>query len=129
MKKTLILAAFALAALPAMAATTTVEFAPAEGDKLVAVFSDDGTVSFNGGEPVAYTSDEAGKTIVSASTKEKGFEGGKANIASATKVGHTVAERAIAAKVEEVVFDRGGFIYHGKVKALADAAREKGLKF
>ena len=65
MKKTLILAAFALAALPAMAATTTVEFAPAEGDKLVAVFSDDGTVSFNGGEPVAYTSDEAGKTICS----------------------------------------------------------------
>lgn len=73
--------------------------------------------------------DEAGRTIVSASTKEKGFEGGKANIASATRVGHAVAERAIAAKVEEVVFDRGGFIYHGKVKALADAAREKGLKF
>ncbi len=73
--------------------------------------------------------DEAGKTIVSASTKEKGFGGGKANIASATKVGQTVAERALAAKVEEVVFDRGGFIYHGKVKALADAAREKGLKF
>lgn len=73
--------------------------------------------------------DEAGKTIVSASTKEKGFTGGKANIASATKVGQAVAERAIAAKVEEVVFDRGGFFYHGKVKALADAAREKGLKF
>jgi large subunit ribosomal protein L18 len=73
--------------------------------------------------------DEAGKTIVSASTKEKGFGGGKANIASASKVGQTVAERALAAKVEEVVFDRGGFIYHGKVKALADAAREKGLKF
>jgi large subunit ribosomal protein L18 len=73
--------------------------------------------------------DEAGKTIVSASTKEKGFGGGKANIASATKVGQTVAERALAVKVEEVVFDRGGFIYHGKVKALADAAREKGLKF
>ncbi len=73
--------------------------------------------------------DEAGKTIVSASTKEKGFGGGKANIASATKVGHAVAERAIAAKIEEVVFDRGGFFYHGKVKALADAAREKGLKF
>jgi large subunit ribosomal protein L18 len=73
--------------------------------------------------------DEAGKTIVSASTKEKGFGAGKANIASATKVGQTVAERAIAAKIEEVVFDRGGFFYHGKVKALADAAREKGLKF
>ncbi|MES2598665.1 MAG: 50S ribosomal protein L18 [Verrucomicrobiota bacterium] len=73
--------------------------------------------------------DEAGKTIVSASTKEKGFGGGTANIAGATKVGQTVAERAIAAKIEEVVFDRGGFFYHGKVKALADAAREKGLKF
>lgn len=73
--------------------------------------------------------DEAGKTIVSASTKEKDFGGGKANIASATKVGQTVAERALAAKIEEIVFDRGGFFYHGKVKALADAAREKGLKF
>jgi len=73
--------------------------------------------------------DESGKTIVSASTKEKGFGGGKANIASATKVGQTVAERALAAKIEEIVFDRGGFFYHGKVKALADAAREKGLKF
>ena len=73
--------------------------------------------------------DEAGKTIVSASTKEKGFGAGKANIASATKVGQAVAERALAAKIEEVVFDRGGFFYHGKVKALADAAREKGLKF
>lgn len=73
--------------------------------------------------------DESGKTIVSASTKEKGFGGGKANVASATKVGQTVAERALAAKIEEIVFDRGGFFYHGKVKALADAAREKGLKF
>lgn len=73
--------------------------------------------------------DESGKTIVSASTKEKGFGGGRANVASATKVGQTVAERALAAKIEEIVFDRGGFFYHGKVKALADAAREKGLKF
>jgi large subunit ribosomal protein L18 len=73
--------------------------------------------------------DEAGKTIVSASTKETGYGEGKANIAHATKVGQTVAERAIAANVTQVVFDRGGFIYHGKVKALADAAREKGLKF
>jgi large subunit ribosomal protein L18 len=73
--------------------------------------------------------DEAGKTIVSASTKEKGFTGGKANIATATKIGETLAERALAANITQVVFDRGGFIYHGKVKALADAAREKGLKF
>ena len=73
--------------------------------------------------------DDAGKTIVSASTKEKGFGGGKANIANATKVGEALAERALAANITQVVFDRGGFIYHGKVKALADAAREKGLKF
>lgn len=74
--------------------------------------------------------DDAGRTIVSASTKEIGFEGGsKANIATATQVGRVVAERALAQNITEVVFDRGGFIYHGKVKALADAAREKGLKF
>ena len=73
--------------------------------------------------------DEAGRTIVSASTKEKGFGGGTANVASAVKVGAAVAERALAANVTQVVFGRGGFTYHGKVKALADAAREKGLKF
>lgn len=65
MKSILALAALALAAMPAMAATTTVEFTPAEGDKLVAVFADDGTVSFNGGAAVPYTMDEAGKTICS----------------------------------------------------------------
>ena len=74
--------------------------------------------------------DDAGRTIVSASTKEKSFvAGSKANVATATLVGQTVAERALAENIVEVVFDRGGFIYHGKVKALADAAREKGLKF
>jgi large subunit ribosomal protein L18 len=73
--------------------------------------------------------DDQGKTICAASTKEKDFAGKGANIASATAVGHAVAERAIAANVQSVVFDRGGFFYHGKVKALADAAREKGLKF
>lgn len=73
--------------------------------------------------------DEAGKTIVSASTKEKDFGDSRANIATATKVGHAVAERALAANITTIVFDRGGFSYHGKVKALADAAREKGLKF
>ena len=74
--------------------------------------------------------DVAGRTLVSASTKEKGFDGAsKANIATAVKVGQAVAERALAQNITEVVFDRGGFIYHGKVKALADAAREKGLKF
>lgn len=73
--------------------------------------------------------DEAGKTIVSASTKEKGYGAGKANVEHATKVGAVLAERALAKNISEVVFDRAGFIYHGKVKALADAAREKGLKF
>jgi hypothetical protein len=65
MKSILALAALAVAALPAFAATTTVEFASVEGDKLVAVFSDDGTVSFDGGAAVAYTMDEASKTICS----------------------------------------------------------------
>lgn len=86
MKTTLILAALACAALPAFAATTTVEFTPAEGDKLVAVFSDDGTVVLNGGAPVAYTMDETAKKICS--TVE-----GTANCATfdtwGTDVGHT----------------------------------------
>lgn len=73
--------------------------------------------------------DEAGKTLVSASTKEKGFGASRANKETATKVGQTVAERALAQNITQVVFDRGGFFYHGKVKALADAAREKGLQF
>jgi len=72
--------------------------------------------------------DDKGVTIVSASTKEKGF-GGTANAATAIRIGATVAERAAAKGLKSVVFDRGGFSYHGKVKALADAAREKGLEF
>jgi large subunit ribosomal protein L18 len=74
--------------------------------------------------------DAAGKTIVSASTLDKDNKataGG--NIASATDVGKRVAEAAKKAGVTSVVFDRGGFIYHGRVKALADAAREGGLEF
>lgn len=73
--------------------------------------------------------DEAGKTLVSASTKEKGYVGGKANTENAVKVGATIAERAKEKNISSVVFDRAGFIFHGKVKALADAAREKGLQF
>ena len=73
--------------------------------------------------------DVAGSTLVSASTVEKGFEGNGGNIEAATKVGKTLAERALAKGIEEVVFDRGGNIYHGRVKALADGAREGGLKF
>ncbi|HEY8834598.1 MAG TPA: 50S ribosomal protein L18 [Chthoniobacterales bacterium] len=75
--------------------------------------------------------DDAGKTLVSAATTEEKIGGTKAgaNRASAEKVGKAIAERLLSKKVENVVFDRGGFLYHGKVKALADAAREGGLKF
>ena len=73
--------------------------------------------------------DAARRTIASASTMDKSFEGHAANIASAQKVGRLIAERAQAANISDVVFDRGGHLYHGKVKALADAAREAGLKF
>lgn len=74
--------------------------------------------------------DIKGITLVSASTYEKGnkFENGS-NIEAAKKVGATIAERALAKGITEVVFDRGGFLYHGRVQALADAAREAGLKF
>lgn len=74
--------------------------------------------------------DVAGRTLASASTLEKDFGlAGKNNVEAATKIGAAIAERAKAAGVEEVYFDRGGFLFHGKVKALADAAREGGLKF
>ena len=69
-------------------------------------------------------------TLVSASSIEHDnkFENGS-NIAAAVLVGKTIAERALAAGITEVVFDRGGYLYHGRIKALADAAREAGLKF
>jgi large subunit ribosomal protein L18 len=73
--------------------------------------------------------DTKGQTLVSASTKEKGLEGVGANKANATEVGKRLAERAVAAKIEAVVFDRNGYLFHGCVKALADGAREKGLRF
>ena len=74
--------------------------------------------------------DVQGKTLAAASTLEKdlGFVG-KNNKEAAARVGAEIAQRAKAAGVEEVYFDRGGFLFHGKVKALADAAREAGLKF
>lgn len=72
--------------------------------------------------------DRAGKTLVSASSAEKGAADG-GNIAGATAVGKLVAERAKEKGISSVVFDRGGFLYHGRVKALADAAREAGLQF
>ncbi|MBB4658902.1 50S ribosomal protein L18 [Parvularcula dongshanensis] len=75
--------------------------------------------------------DAQGRTLASASSLEKDFrEDGKGSTTdAAAKVGTLLAERAKSAGVEEVVFDRGGYIYHGRVKALADAAREGGLKF
>jgi large subunit ribosomal protein L18 len=75
--------------------------------------------------------DRAGRTLASASTVEKDLRqtGGTANKAAATTVGRMVAERAKAAGVSRVVFDRGGFLYHGRVAAVADAAREAGLEF
>ena len=73
--------------------------------------------------------DVAGNTLVSASSVEKGFEGLGSNCEAAKKVGATVAERALKKGIEEVVFDRGGYIYHGRVQALAEGAREGGLKF
>jgi len=73
--------------------------------------------------------DVAGRTLVSASTLDKSFESAASNVAAAAKVGALVAERAKAANVSAVVFDRGGHLYHGKIKALADAAREAGLQF
>ena len=74
--------------------------------------------------------DVNGVTLAAASSLEKdlGFVG-KNNVEAAAKVGAAIAERARKAGVEEVYFDRGGFLFHGKVKALADAAREGGLKF
>ena len=74
--------------------------------------------------------DLKGVTLASASTLEKDFGlVGKNNVEAAAKIGAAIAERAKKAGVEEVVFDRGGFLFHGKIKALADAAREGGLKF
>lgn len=74
--------------------------------------------------------DEAGKTVASASTLEKDVRAKSgANIDAAQDVGKRVAEAAKKAGVTQVVFDRGGFLFHGRVKALADAAREAGLEF
>jgi len=73
--------------------------------------------------------DVAGKTLVSASTLDKSFETASSNVESAQKVGALLAERAKGSNISAVVFDRGGHLYHGKVKALADAAREAGLQF
>lgn len=73
--------------------------------------------------------DVAGNTLASASTLDKEIEATGASIATAEAVGKLVADRAKGANIEAVVFDRGGHLFHGKVKALADAARSGGLKF
>ena len=71
--------------------------------------------------------DVAGRTLAAASTLDKGLETKGSNKEAAAKVGEAVAKKAKSVSIETVVFDRGGFQYHGKVKALADAAREAGL--
>jgi large subunit ribosomal protein L18 len=90
------------------------------------------SVAFTGQHIYAQIIDDAGsKTIVGVSTTEKAVASQKIgpNVAGAAKVGKLLAERAKAKNVAAVVFDRGGYKYHGKVKALADAAREGGLNF
>ena len=76
--------------------------------------------------------DSSGHTVAAASTRDEQVKGGiktGADKAAAAAVGKLIAERAVAAGVKEVVFDRGGYLYHGRVKALAEAAREGGLSF
>lgn len=73
--------------------------------------------------------DVNGVTLVSASSMDKDFEGNGGNKEAARKVGQAIAKRAVEKKIEEVVFDRGGYLFHGRVKELADGAREGGLKF
>jgi large subunit ribosomal protein L18 len=80
---------------------------------------------------VQFIDDEAGKTLASASTLSADFKALnlKRNVEAAAALGKLAGEKAKAAGIADVVFDRGGFHYHGRVKALADAARETGLKF
>jgi large subunit ribosomal protein L18 len=75
--------------------------------------------------------DSSGRTLAAASTRDAEAKGGKSggNVAAAKVVGKIVAKRAIEKGIQAVLFDRGGYIYHGRVKALAEAAREAGLKF
>ena len=73
--------------------------------------------------------DEKGTTLAAASSLDKDFQGTGGNIAAAKAVGAAIAKKALEKGISEVVFDRGGYIYHGRVAALAQAAREGGLKF
>ena len=83
----------------------------------------------NKGIYVQVIDDVAAKTLVAASTLDKEVKTKASNIEAAKEVGELIAKRAIKAGIKTVVFDRGGYIYHGKVKALAEAAREAGLEF
>ena len=91
------------------------------------------SVHFSGQHIYAQVIDDmAGRTLAAVNTTEKEFAGDKAvrpNVATATRVGALVADRAKGRDITKVVFDRGGFLYTGKVKALADAARAGGLEF
>lgn len=73
--------------------------------------------------------DREGRTLVAASSTEKDLRGKGGNVEGAKRIGKAVAERARQKGIAKVVFDRGGYLYHGRVKALADAAREAGLEF
>ena len=75
--------------------------------------------------------DDSGRTVASASTTEADLRGSDSGstVAAATKIGQTVAQRAKAAGISKVVYDRGGYLYHGRVAAVAEAAREAGLEF
>lgn len=73
--------------------------------------------------------DSVGRTLCAASTLDKEVQNASSNMTSAAQVGGLLAKRAQAAQISQVVFDRGGHLYHGKIKALADAAREGGLQF
>lgn len=90
-------------------------------------------VHFSGRHITAQVIDDtAGRTLVSVNTTEPALRSQpatRANVATAEKVGRLIAERGLAKNIRKVVFDRGGFKYHGKVKALADAARAAGLEF
>lgn len=80
---------------------------------------------------VQFIDDAKGCTLAAASTLDRGFrDGGQhANAVGAAALGRLAAEKALAASIKQVVFDRGGFKYHGRVKALAEALREKGIEF
>lgn len=73
--------------------------------------------------------DKNGTTLVSASSREKGVDANGTKTEVSAAVGKAIAAKAVAAGIEQIVFDRNGFVYHGRVKALADGAREGGLKF